>query len=60
VYGKAEPIFFAKDSVFSGVVSMKNESPPINLRAERKKFCENIHKVVLGISMLPFGSSSSK
>jgi hypothetical protein len=54
VYGEAEPIFFAKSSAFSGgvgscLVSMNHESPPINLRAERKKFCENINTVVLGI-----------
>jgi hypothetical protein len=48
VYGEAEPIFFAKSSAFSGgvescAVRINNESSPINLRAERKKFCENIN-----------------
>jgi hypothetical protein len=33
---------------------MKNESPPINLRAERKKVCENINRVVLGIKYVAF------
>jgi hypothetical protein len=47
VYSEAKRIFFAKRSAFSGgvesrVVSMNNESPPINLRAEREKFSENI------------------
>jgi hypothetical protein len=46
--------FFAKGSAFSGgvgscIVSMDNEWPPINLREEQKKFCENINTVVLGI-----------
>jgi hypothetical protein len=59
VYGEAEPIFFTKGSAFSDgvrscVVSMNNESPPINLRAERKKFCENINTVVLGIKYVTF------
>jgi hypothetical protein len=48
-----------KSSAFSGgvescVVIMNNESPPINLRAERKKFCENINRVVLGIQSVAF------
>jgi hypothetical protein len=60
VHGEAEPIFFAKSSAFSGgvescVVSMNNKSPPINLRAERKKFCENINTVLLGIKQIAFG-----
>jgi hypothetical protein len=59
VYGEAKPIFFAISSAFSGgvwscVVSMNNESLPINLRAERKKFCENIDTVVLGIKCIAF------
>jgi hypothetical protein len=42
VYDEAEPIFFAKSSAFSGgmgscTVSINNESPPINLRAEREE-----------------------
>jgi hypothetical protein len=50
VYGELQPNFFAKRSAFSGcvesyVVGMNNESPPINLRAERKKFCETINTV---------------
>jgi hypothetical protein len=58
-YGKAEPIFFAKSSAFSGgvgfcVASMNNESSPINLRAERRNFSENINTVVLGIKCVPF------
>jgi hypothetical protein len=36
------------------VVSMNNDSPPINLRAERKKLCENINTVVLGIKCVAF------
>jgi hypothetical protein len=40
--------------VGSCVISMNNESPPINLRAERKKFCENINTVVLGIKCVAF------
>jgi hypothetical protein len=39
---------------WGGVVSMNNESPPINLRAEQKKFCENINMVVLGIKCVAF------
>jgi hypothetical protein len=59
VYGEARPIFFAKSSAFSGgvgscVVSMINESPPINLRAERKKFCANIHRIRLDIKYVAF------
>jgi hypothetical protein len=59
VCGEAEPIFFAKSWAFSGgvgscVVSMNNESPPINLGAGRKKFCENIDTVVLGIKFIAF------
>jgi hypothetical protein len=50
--GRAD--FLRKSSEFSGgvgfcVVSVKNKPSPINLRVERKKFCENIHAVVLGI-----------
>jgi hypothetical protein len=59
VYGEGEPIFFAKTSAFSGgvgfcVVSMNSESPPINLRAEWKKFCEYINTVVLRIKYVAF------
>jgi hypothetical protein len=59
VYGEAEPIFFAKGSGFSHsvgscVVRMNNESPPINLRAERKKFYENINIIVLGMKCVAF------
>jgi dihydroorotase-like cyclic amidohydrolase len=59
VDGEAEPIFFAKSSALSGgvascVVSMNNESPPINLRAEWKKFCENMNTVALGIARVAF------
>jgi hypothetical protein len=59
VYGKAEPIFFAKSSTFSGragscIVSMNDKSPPINLRADRKKLRENINTVVLGIKCVAF------
>jgi hypothetical protein len=59
VYGEAQAIFFTKPSVFSGsvescVVSMNNEPPPINLRAERKKFCMNISMAVLGIKCVAF------
>jgi hypothetical protein len=59
VYGEAEPIFFAKSSAFSGdvascVVSMNNEFSPINLRAERKKFCDNIDTVLLGMKYVAF------
>jgi hypothetical protein len=36
------------------IVSMNNEPPPINLRAERKKFCENINTAVLGITCIAF------
>jgi hypothetical protein len=59
VYGEAEPIFFAQSPAFSGdvascVVSMDNESLPINL-SERKKFCENMNTVVLGIKCIAFG-----
>jgi hypothetical protein len=51
--------FLDKSSAFSGgvrpcVVSMNNESPLINLRAERKKFCENINTIVLGIRCVAF------
>jgi hypothetical protein len=50
---------FAKGSAFSGgvgscVVSMNNEPLPINLRAEWKKFCENINMVALGIKCVAF------
>jgi hypothetical protein len=38
----------------SCVVSMNNESPPINLRAEWKKFCEDIDTAVLGIKCVAF------
>jgi hypothetical protein len=59
VYGEAEPIFFAQSPAFSGdvascVVSMDNESPPISLLAGRKKFCENMNTVVLGIKCIAF------
>jgi hypothetical protein len=59
VEDEAEPTFFAKSSVFSGgveycVVRINNESPPINLRAERKKFYENINTAVLGIKWVVF------
>jgi hypothetical protein len=59
VYGETDPIFFAKSSAFLGgvgacVVSMKNGSPPINLRVERKNFRENITTVVLGIKCVAF------
>jgi hypothetical protein len=59
VYGEAEPIFFAKRSAFSGglgscVVSINNESPPINMLAEQKKFCETINTVVLTIECVAF------
>jgi hypothetical protein len=33
---------------------MNNEPPPINLRAERTKFYENINKAVLGIKYVAF------
>jgi hypothetical protein len=51
--------FLRKSSAFSGgvwsyVVSMNNESPSINLRAERKKFYEDINTVVLGIQYVAF------
>jgi hypothetical protein len=51
--------FLRKSSAFSGgvlscVVSMNNKSPPIDLQAERKKFCENIDTVVLGIKSVAF------
>jgi hypothetical protein len=54
-----EPIFFAKGPAFPGgvgscVVSMNNESLPINPRAERKKLCENMNTVVLGIKYVAF------
>jgi hypothetical protein len=56
VYREAEPIFFTQSSAFSGgarscFVGMNSESLPINLPAERKKFCENINMVVLGIKV---------
>jgi hypothetical protein len=59
------PTFFEESLTFSGgvrscVVSMKYESFPINLRAERKKFCENIKTFVLGIKCVAFGRGSSK
>jgi hypothetical protein len=59
VYGEAQPIFFAKSSAFSGgvgscVISMNSESPPINLRAERKKFCGDINTVRPGIKCAAF------
>jgi hypothetical protein len=59
VYGEAEPISFAKRSVFSGgvrscVVSMNNESLPVNLGADRNKLCENIRTVALGIKYVAF------
>jgi hypothetical protein len=59
MYDEAESVFFAKRSAVSGcvvscVVSMNNESAPINLRADRKKLCENINTVVLGIRSVPF------
>jgi hypothetical protein len=59
MYGGAEPIFFANSSVFSGsvrscVINMHNESPPINLRVEQKKLCENINRVVLSIKCIGF------
>jgi hypothetical protein len=59
VYGEAQPIFFAKIPAFSGgvrscVVSMNNESPAIDLRAERKKFCEIINTTVLDIKCVAF------
>jgi hypothetical protein len=59
VYGEAEQTFFAKSSEFSGdvrfcVVSMNNGSSSINMRAERKKFCEKINMAVLGIKCLAF------
>jgi hypothetical protein len=59
VYGEAEPIFFAKSPAFSApvvscIVSMNNESSPINLRAERKKFCKNINTAVLGMKFVAF------
>jgi hypothetical protein len=59
VYGEAEPLFFPKNLAFSGavasfIVSMNNGSPPINLRAEQKKFCENIETGVLGIKCVAF------
>jgi hypothetical protein len=59
VYGEAEPIFFVKSSVFSSgvgscVISMNNESPLINLRAEQKKFCKNINTAVLGMKCVAF------
>jgi hypothetical protein len=65
VDGEAELIFFAKSSAFSGgvescVVSMNNESPLINLRAERKNLCEKINMAALGNKLLPFGSAPSK
>jgi hypothetical protein len=51
--------FLRKSSVFSGgvgscVVSMNNESPPIDLQGERKKFCLSINMVVLGIKCIAF------
>jgi hypothetical protein len=51
--------FLGKSSAFSGrvgscAVSMNNESPPINLGAERKKFFENINTVVIGIKCVTF------
>jgi hypothetical protein len=33
---------------------MNNEFPPINLWAERKKFCENINTAELGIKDVAF------
>jgi hypothetical protein len=59
VYGEAKPMFFAKSSAFSGgvrscVVGMNNESPPINVQAERKKFCENVDTVIFGIKCVAF------
>jgi hypothetical protein len=59
VYGEVGPIFVAKSSAFSGgvgscVVSMNNKSPPINLRAERKRLCENINMGVLDIKCFAF------
>jgi hypothetical protein len=59
VYDESEPVFFAKRSVLSGgvgscVVSMNNESPPIKLRAERNKFCDNLNMVLLGINDFAF------
>jgi hypothetical protein len=43
-----------KSLAFLGGVSMNNESPPISLRAERKKCCENINTTVLGIKFVSF------
>jgi hypothetical protein len=59
VYGEADPIFFAKSLAFSAgvrlcVVSMNNESPPINRRAEPKKCCENINTGLLCIKWVAF------
>jgi hypothetical protein len=59
VCGEADPILFAKGSVFSNgvrscVVSMNVKSPPINLRVEQKKFYEDITAVALGIKFVDF------
>jgi hypothetical protein len=57
VHDQAEPIFFTKGSAFSGgvrscVVGMNNESPLINVRAEQKKFRENINTALIGIKYI--------
>jgi hypothetical protein len=54
--------FLRKSLAFSGgvgsrVVSMNNESPPINSQAKRKKLCKNINTVVLGIKCVVFWKS---
>jgi hypothetical protein len=59
VYGENGSDFLRKKLGISGgvgycVVSMNNESPPISLRVERKKLCENIHMVILGIKCVAF------
>jgi hypothetical protein len=51
--------FLRKSSPFSVgvgscVVNLKNESPPIDLRGERKKFSLSINMVVLGIKCIAF------
>jgi hypothetical protein len=38
----------------SCVVSMNNEPPPVHMQVERKKLCENINTVVLGIKCVAF------
>jgi hypothetical protein len=59
VYGEAEPNFFAQSPAFSGgvrswLVNTNNKSHPIDPRAERKKFYENINTIVLGIKCVAF------